>query len=130
MLIKGQEPIMRVENIEIADIDGCESDGWAAPKVRLRLVAKRRISALAFEFWFPEEEQNNEPALLVLSAENAKTQFIEVSPSTPKEVILQMALEENWEVSVMITCDHLIENKGEDKRCLSYMLLSLKGIAV
>ena len=120
---------MNVENLEIADLDGCEADGWALPLVRVRVVAKRKISAISFEFWFPEEDGNNANAMFVISSPGSRTQFLELPAATPKEVVIPTIVEAGNDASIMLTCDHLIANKGADIRELSFIIMSIKGVA-
>lgn len=121
---------MKIENISIADIDGCEPDGWASPEVRMRVVAETKVSALSFEVWIPEEEGNDESALFVVSSAGNKTQFIDVTPSVPREVTIPVYLESTWDYSVKITCDHRVTTKGDDVRDLSFKMLGVKGVPV
>lgn len=121
---------MKVENLDVPDLAGCERDGWCSALVRLRAVAKVPLSGISFEFWMPHEPENDEEALVIVSGpSNIKTQYVTMQTGEPAQVTVPLHMQAGWDASFMLTSDHLVMNKGGDARELSFMILAIRGIA-
>jgi hypothetical protein len=119
---------MKIENLTIPDISGCEADGWSEPKLRLRVVATEKISAIAFDVWFPEEEGGKESALFIISSQGSPSVFINVPAGEPTTLTLPSYSETGWDTSILLTCDNVVKNKGQDIRVLSFVVHAIRGI--
>ena len=120
---------MKVENLDLPDIAGCEPDGWSLPLVRLRVVSKTKLSAIVFEIWVPDEQGNDAEALVILSGGgNIRTEYVTLRAGEPTQVTIPIYLEAGWDVSFMLTSDHLVLNRGSDARELSFMILAIRGV--
>ncbi len=121
---------LKVENLEVPDLAGCERDGWCVPLVRLRAIASVPISGITFEFWMPPEADNDEEALVIVSGpNNIKTQYVTMRTGEPAQVTIPLPMQAGWDASFMLTSDHLVLNKGDDSRELSFMILAIRGVA-
>jgi hypothetical protein len=115
---------MLLENIEVADISGWHDDGWCAPFVRGRLIARSSASRLIFSVWIkPETERKDSrfTAAIVGGPIETKT----VPQDDPTQIALPYSIFSGQEIDFTILSNHTPTVSSDEKRKLSFVLAGI-----
>lgn len=117
---------MDINGLAIADFAGYHPDDWCEPILRCRLIANCTCSEFRFWVWLPlSNDTLNLPDVLSVSLNGGNRMLRAVTVGQSTEIIVPVRLSPGQELSFQVECGHAVQQKGDDKRDLSFKLLSL-----
>lgn len=118
-------PALSQSGAEVVQVTGLFEDGWCEPVFSCSVRAKERITSCQFTVWLkPELERMGCNARVTVNGNDGMPCTLPYDLQT----VVQVACKANPGdvVSVQLSCDNLVVNKGSDLRRLSFRLSALR----
>jgi len=119
---------MVINGLEIRDSNGLHmNDDWCAPRVQLRVEATCHATELRLGIWLMADD---DPigTLVSVTYPGGRPLTRALPFDKVSEIAVPVSLHPGDDFSFQIDCEHLIKNKGEDRRNLSFVMTSLSAV--
>ncbi len=119
---------MQVSGLVICDSNGLHTeDDWCSPRVQLRVEANCHATELRVGIWLLADDDPIGTLVSVTYA-GARPVTRALKFDQLSEIVVPVRLQPGDDFSFQVDCEHLIKNKGEDKRMLSFVMTSLTAV--